>query len=86
MVTILVLELLCTAAVVFMLRFLVALRGDAKTKTACSVVRLTPRNPHPKDEPSRATLAKAAPLQRDANFPAYRVIAGGRERPFRNVG
>ena len=83
----LIFELLGVASVVFMIRFLIALSRDGRAKSRCHVVYLTSRRTETGgDSPRPATAAGAAFRSSDANSPGFKVIAGGRERPFRRVG
>jgi len=67
MIAILIFELLCIAAAVFLVRFLVALHKDARTSSDGCVVEIT-----------QGRQAKAAAALGDAISPRYQVIAGGR--------
>jgi len=77
--------LLCVAGVVFMIRFLIALSRDGRTKSRRNVVYLTSWRPETEGEFSRFAIGTA--VRSDANSRlGLTVIVGRGERPFRRVG
>ncbi len=84
----LIMEVLCVAGVLFMIRFLVALFREGKTKSPCRVVYLsswpTPSENgvlHLASEPGARSERRATPHQT-----RFQVIVGGTNPPVRRVG
>jgi hypothetical protein len=83
----LIFELLCVAGVVFMIRFLIALSGDGRTKSQGHVACLTSWRTETDGDSVRLASAAGAASRSDANSRLwFKVIAGRGERPFRRVG
>ena len=84
----LIFELLCVAGVLFMIRFLIALSRDGRTKSRCHVVYLTSLHAATEDDFSPLAAVGGATLRKsDANSrPRFSAVAGGRKQLFRRVG
>jgi len=82
----LIMEVLCVAGVLFMLRFLVALSRDGKAKSPCRVVYLlSPRTQT--DNRAFGLIPEAGSERSDTHRRSrFEVIAGGTAPPARRAG
>ena len=88
MAVIVIFTLLCAAGMAFMIRFLIALSGDAGPKSRGHVFCLTSRHQETGDKPSRLAIPEGIAFERGdvGSRPEFTVIAGRGERGFRKVG
>jgi hypothetical protein len=82
----LILEVLCALGVLFMIRFLVALHEQSKSKSSCHLVHLSSHTQTENDVPSLVTTAEVwSPSNDRQPRSGFKVISGGAKQPIRRV-
>lgn len=82
----LIMEVLCVAGVLFMIRFLVALFRESKPVSRCRVVHLSSRRTQTENDAFGLIPEAGSGRSDTARRPRFKVIAGGGKSPVRRVG